>query len=338
MKKRAYLGIILAMFSLIVTACGSNTAPASEGSSAASSSKSNSKSSTSQGPKKSIEITNANLMNEGGKAYVRVTGSQTNYTADDFTWAWGIMDTGGDFVDGKVRPSESDFQKVSFESDNTFTLKYCLTDITTIKAGKLYRVYGGTPESYGEITFPSNQTGANDTNRKYYLRNDENNALTFDSIQPISFTKASIVEISESDLPDGVTTAGAYVKFGGENKSNITLATIEEWHTAGNIAGNFQRMKGGEYLLHDHVDTERFWKIEGNYLYVYLYVGFIAKGEGWMTHFDFVGGNAGGNLQLDATIDGEEYIASGNIYKLYALKNNGNEENYWGCLGIYREA
>ena len=339
MKKRSFIGMTLIMLAMTITACGgkasSNT---SESSTSSSSSSSRRSSSTSEGPKKNIEFSSVTLTNESDKAYVQVVGTQTNYTAAEFKWAWGIKEQNGNFVDGKSNPSAEDFQLVTFDANNSFRLRYCLTDITTLKAGTLYRIYGGTPEKYGDIAFPTNETGARDAKRIYYPRSDENNSIVFDAIQPISYTKASVVEITQENLPDGVTTPGAYVKFGGVNSKNITVEMIEEWHTAGSIAGNFQRIKGGDYALHDHVDTERFWRIEDNYLYVYLYVGFIEPSEGWMTHFDFVGGNAGGSLQLDITLNGEtSYTVGDAVYKLYANKNNGTEANYWGCLGVYRE-
>ena len=58
-----------------------------------------------------------------------------------------------------------------------------------------------------------------------------------------------------------------------------------------------------------------------------------------MVHFDLVSGNNNANLQFDSTISGETaYTVGTATYKVYADKNKGGEENYWGCLGVYREA
>ena len=291
------------------------------------------------GPKKSIEVTNITLSNQDSKAYITVTGTQTNYTADNFLWAWGLMNKAtGEFVDGKERPAATDFKKATFDASNGFTVKYCLTDILTLKSGVLYRIYGGTPESYKDIQFQSNNFGAQDATRKYYLRSDEDNSLTYDSIQPITFSKASVVDVAEGDLPTGVTTAGAYIKFGGTNSKNLDVATIDSWNQAEKVAGNFQRVIGGDYDVHAHVDSERFWKIEGNEIFFYCYIGFIDAGEGWMIHFDLVEGNANSNLQLSNTIDGVAYTVNGVTYRVYADRNKGGADNYWGCLGVLREA
>ena len=297
-------------------------------------------SSIDEGPKKAVKDLSISLGNSNNKAYITVRGTQENYSAEEFKWAWGLKANDGTFADGKANPADEDYKKVDFNNNNEFTVKYCLTDIQTIKSGVLYRIYGGTPETYGDIPFASNQFGASDATRKYYLRNDENNSLVFDSIQPISFTKASVVEIAEADLPTGVTTSGAYLKVGGANSKGLTMDTINSWHEAGNIAGNFQRVIPAEsYAIHAHVDEERFWAIEGNDVFFYLYVGFLADGEGWMTHFDLVGGNESGNFQLDATLNGETaYTVGEATYQVYADKNKGGEENYWGCLGVYRSA
>ena len=303
-------------------------------------SKSSSKSSSSkdEGPKKEVTDLSISLKNIDSKAYIEVRGKQSNYTADNFKWAWGLKANDGSFADGKAKPADEDYKKAEFDSSNSFTVRYCLTDIQTIKSGVLYRIYGGTPETYDDIPFASNQFSATDATRKYYLRSDENNSLVFDNIQPISFTLASVVYISETNLPSGITTPGAYLKMGGVNSKGLTLDMIAGWDDAGNIAGNFQRIKPS-YSVHTHESNERFYKIEGNNVFFYLYCGFIDIEEGWMVHFDLVGGNSNSNLQFDTTLAGETaYTVGGATYRVYADKNNGTEENYWGCLGVYREA
>ncbi len=347
MKKQITLSVMALILMSLLGACNNQTAEKSKSgeqsvteTSTPESSKTKSTTSKDEGPKKEVTDISISLGNDGNKAYITVRGKQVNYTAETFKWAWGLKGNDGNFADGKAKPADEDYKKIEFNSSNEFTVKYCLTDIQTIKSGVLYRVYGGTPETYGDIQFASNQFGASDATRKYYLRNDENNSLVFDSIQPISFTKASVVEVTEADLPTGVTATGAYLKVGGANSKNLTMDTINSWHEAGNIAGNFQRViPADSYALHTHADEERFWAIEGNDVFFYLYVGFLADGEGWMTHFDLVGGNEGGNFQLDATLNGETaYTIGGATYKVYADKNKGGEENYWGCLGVYRGA
>ena len=290
-------------------------------------------------PEKSVNITECILMSEGGKAYVKVSGTQENYSTEDFVWAWGIKVNGdsGAFVAGKAQPEAADFQSLAFDANKAFTATYCLTDIDALQSGAFYRVYGGTPESYGDISFTTAETGARDATRSYYLRTDQNNSFVFDSVQPISFTKASVVNIPEGELPEGITNAGAYLKFGGVNDANITLEMLEEWHAANKIAGNFQRVIGG-YSVHNHVDAERFWKIEGSDIFFYCYVGFVADGEGWMTHFDLVSGNAGANLQFDNVIWGEEeYVIGTASYRVYADSSKSGESNFYGCLGVKRE-
>lgn len=333
MKKRLFVGALITLLTVSLGACNNNTNPeSSKGSIEPSSSE--------EAPKKKIEFSSVLLREENSKAYVVASGKQTNYTEDEFVWTWGLLDQSEDkFIDGKETPAAADFQKVSFNASGSFTVKYCLTDIQDMKSGTLYRVYGGTPSSYGDIEFPTNQTGASDATRKYYLRSDQSNSLVFDNIQPISFTKASVVEVLQANLPSGVTTPGAYVKFGGANSKNLTMDTINGWNEAGKIAGNFQRVIGDGYQIHDHVPEERFWKIEGNEVYFYCYVGFIAEAEGWMVHFDLVSGNSTANFQLDTTLNGETTYTVGNAsYKVYADKNKGGEENYWGGLGVYRVA
>ena len=335
MKKQLTFAVTL-LSTFLLVACGTGNTAAS--SSTKKSGTSSSSSSTSRGPIKNVSNLEISLGNSGDKAYITVTGTQNNYTADEFKWAWGLKASNGNFDDGKANPAAEDFLPATFDTNNDFTVKYCLTDIQTIKAGTLYRIYGGTPETYGDIPFQSNMFGANDATRKYYLRVDENNSLVFENIQPLTYDRASIVELAQADLPQGVTQPGAYLKFGGRNSKNLTMDTINGWHEAGNIAGDFQRINPS-WDTHAHVDGERFWTIEGNYVYFYLYVGFIQPGEGWMTHFDLVSGNAGAGLQLSTAIWGETaYEIGGQTYRIYADTSKGSEENYWGCVGVYKEA
>lgn len=329
MKKNITFGTVLVLLTSLLAACGGNTTTSNN-------KKTSSSTSVSQGPKKSIEVSNISLGNQNSKAYITVTGTQTNYTADDFSWAWGLRASNGTFADGKANPGASDFAKATFNEANRFTLTYCLTDIESIEAGTLYTVYGGTPESYGEIKFSTNQYGANDATRKYYLRQDEENALVFEYVQPLTYSKASIVNLAQADLPEGVTRPGAYLKFGGANSKNLTMETINGWHAAGKIAGDFQRViPANSYSQHVHSDEERFWVIEGSEVYFYLYVGFMEDDEGWMLHFDLVGGSLNAGAQTSVKFNGETaYVIDGKEYYIYSDKDKGGEENYWGCLGV----
>ena len=335
--------MVLLSITALLGACGSK---ASEQSSVVDSSSKNpatsksssTKPSTSEGPKKGISNLSISLGNSGDKAYITVTGTQQNYTADEFKWAWGLMNRdSSQFEDGKATPAESDFKKVEFDGSNQFTVKYCLTDIQSIKAGNIYRIYGGTPESYADIPFASNMFGANDATRKYYLRMDLDNSLTFENVQPLTYNSASVVEIAQADLPDGITNAGAYLKFGGPNSKGLTVNTINAWNEAGNIAGDFQRCIPS-WQSHPHVNEERFWKIEGNNVFFYLYCGFIEPEEGWMVHFDLVSGNQGAGLTTSNKINGETtYEVGSEQYKVYSGQGS-DEEHYWDCVGVYRVA
>lgn len=331
MRKGIIFGMVALLMTMGLSACGTPAEPKPQ-------SNSEPEISEDESTKKKVEVSNITLSNQDDKAYITVTGKVTNYTNDDFTWAWGLKDQStGQFHDGKEKPEAADFKKAKISNNNSFTVRYCLTNVQTLKSGVFYRIYGGTPESYDDIEFQSNNYGANDATRRYYLRNDKNNSLVYDSIQPISFTKASVVDLKQTDLPEGITNPGPYLKFGGVNAKNLTMETINSWHDAGHIAGNFQRVIG-DYTTVAHTDENRFWKIEGNDVFFYCYIGFIEMGEGWMMHFDLVEGNPESNLQYDSVIWGEEmYTAGDGVYKVYADKSKSGEDNYWGCLGVYRE-
>ena len=348
MKLKKLLGVMAIMGTLVISACGGgnggeSSAKTNSGSKSQSTSKAPS-TSTSIAPRKSVSIGEISLTNEDGKAYVKVTGTVSNYTAAEFKWAWGLKINGdsGAFVDGKESPAAEDYKAAEFDATSkAFTLKYNLTDLE-LTSGAYYQVYGGTPETYGNIPFVNTNTAARDATRNYYLRTDQDNSIVFDSIQPINFSKASVVNIEAADLPAGVTAAGPYLKFGGVNEANITMEMIGEWADEGKIAGNFQRVIGGGYTLHNHVDAERFWNIEGEDVYFYCSIGFIESGEGWQTHFDCVSGNSGANLQFENTTfwgDADHtFVIGEDTYKVYADKNGhgGSEAGFWGCLGVTR--
>ncbi|MBO4703661.1 MAG: hypothetical protein J5617_02385 [Bacilli bacterium] len=343
MKKHLSFGIMTLFLMVTLGACGGKTESAISSSSktptSSSKAPSSSKpSSSSQAPSKGVSSLSISLGNDGDKAYITVRGTQFGYTADDFKWAWGLMNRdSSQFEDGKATPADSDFKKAEFDGSNQFTVKYCLTDIQSIKAGNIYRIYGGTPESYADIPFASNMFGANDATRKYYLRMDLDNSLTFENVQPLTYNSASVVEIAQADLPEGITNAGAYLKFGGPNSKGLTVDTINAWNEAGNIAGDFQRCIPS-WQSHPHVNEERFWKIEDNNVFFYLYCGFIEPEEGWMVHFDLVSGNQGAGLTTSNKINGETtYEVGSEQYKVYSGQGS-DEEHYWDCVGVYRVA
>ena len=338
MKKQLSFGAIIILLTTLI-ACSAKEENKEPANSSVSSSSRSSRTSTSRAPVKSITNLSISLdeNDEDEKVYITVKGTQKNYTSDDFSWAWGLMDREtSEFADGQAKPAASDFSKAEFDANNEFVIKYCLTDIKTIKAGRTYRVYGGTPETYADIQFANELYGASDATRKYYLRQDLEYSLTFDDIQPVAYSEAAIVKIAQSDLPDGVTNPGAYLKFGGQNTKNLTIDTINAWNEAGNIAGDFQCCIP-TYKTHTHTNDERFWAIEDDYIYFYLYCGFIEAKEGWMVHFDLVSGNPGAHLYVSTTYNGESFNIDGTTYKLYS-NQSGDEEHYWGAVGVYREA
>lgn len=344
MKTKKILGVALLLGTLMLSACGgdksgSTAKPASSGSGKNPTSQSSSPKPSTPSTAKSVSITEMKLANVEGKVYVVVKGTEANYKADDFKWAWGLRTNGdaGEFIDGKETPEAADYKAATFdEATKAFEVKYCLTDLT-LTSGAYYQVYGGTPETYANIAFEDANTTARDQTRSYYLRTDQNNSIVFDAVQPISFTKAAVVDIAAADLPTGITNAGAYLKFGGANAANLTVEAIDAWVADNKVAGNFQRVIGGGYQLHNHTAEERFYKIEGDDIFFYFYIGFMADAEGWMTHFDCVNGNSGANLQMDATFWGDAdhtTVIGENTYRVYADKTKTGEENFWSCLGV----
>lgn len=333
MKRNITFGTVLVLLASLLSACGGNPTTTSKITS----------SSSSRASAKTVTDLSISLGNKNSKAYITVTGKQNNYTAEEFKWTWGLKEQNSDtFADGTAIPAASSFQVVAFNANNEFTVEYCLTDIENIKAGTLYRIYGGTPQTYGDIAFASNMFGANDSRGKYYLRQDENNSLIFEFTQPITYSIASVVELAQADLPDGIANEGAYLKVGGVNSKNLTVEDINAWKAAGKIAGDFQRVivpSGSTWEQHIHADDERFWTIEGNNVFFYLYCGFIQPGEGWMVHFDLMSGNQTTGLQTSTTMNGQtNYTIGDATYKIYSDTNKSGEENYWGCLGVFRVA
>ena len=234
------------------------------------------------------------------KVYIKASGTQSGYTATDFLWAWGIL-TGGNqqgqgqgseltddsFIYGKAAPAAADCTVVAFNANKEFTAELCLTDVI---AGvqdfspALYTIYGGTPDTYAAITPTDASSKAQDTDYKYYVRDDQF-CIAIDKIPDVAFETAVLYKPSASELPSG-KTAGIYVKIGGDVKSGVNIADLE-------MSADFQRVlldgsEQGAYQKHNiDNETEFFWTTEGNKAYVNLYVGFMAAGEAWMTHLGF---------------------------------------------------
>ena len=293
---------------------------------------------------KSVRVSESVLSLEENKVYVKVSGTAANYAAGEFKWAWGIKVNGdnGAFVNGKATPDAADYKAETLGADGAFTVKFCLSDIENLKSGDFYRIYGGTPESYGDIAFTDSQTGAKDADRNYYLRNDQNGSLVFDMLPPVALTKASVVNVTADDIPTGSSaTAGAYLKFGGANAKNLTADDIAGWRTGGKLKAMFQRVIQNDvatgFAMHSIQDSEMFWKVEGDEVYFYLYIGFMEDKEGWQTHFDMLGGNEWANCNMGVVLTGDvEYTIGGKIYTVFADSSKGSSAgDYYGCLGVH---
>lgn len=296
-------------------------------------------------PEKSVRVSESVLSLEENKVYVKVSGTAANYAAGEFKWAWGIKVNGdnGAFVNGKATPDAADYKAETLGADGAFTVKFCLSDIENLKSGDFYRIYGGTPESYSDIAFTDSQTAAKDADRNYYLRNDQNGSLVFDMLPPVALTKASVVNVTADDIPTGssATATGAYLKFGGANAKNLTADDIAGWRTGGKLKAMFQRVIQNDvatgFDMHSIADTEMFWKVEGDEVYFYLYIGFMKDKEGWQTHFDMLGGNEWANCNMGVVLTGDvEYTIDGKIYTVFADASKGaNAGDYYGCLGVH---
>ena len=103
MKKGLILTTTFAALALVLAACGESASKP-----ATSTKETSVVTSKEVVPQKNVTVTSIALGNEGSKAYITVRGTQENYTAEEFKWAWGLMDQNGTFDDGKETPHDTD--------------------------------------------------------------------------------------------------------------------------------------------------------------------------------------------------------------------------------------
>lgn len=119
MRKRIIFGMAALLMAMSLSAC--NSTPSGGESKGQESS---TPISVDPETEKKVEVSNITLSNQDDKAYITVTGKVTNYTNDDFTWAWGLKDqSSGQFHDGKEKPEAADFKKAKISNNNSFTIR-----------------------------------------------------------------------------------------------------------------------------------------------------------------------------------------------------------------------
>ena len=125
---------------------------------------------------------------DDGKVYLRLSGTCTDYTQENFKWAFALKEyndgqEGGAYLAGKAEPADEDFniaveltKATEADADDTFTVDFNLSDIVVpdgvTKPGR-YNLTAGPKDNYKSINVSLNPGNYADSGFRYYFRNDQ---------------------------------------------------------------------------------------------------------------------------------------------------------------------
>ena len=203
-------------------------------------------------------ISNASLVKNEDKVYLRLAGTCDHYTVDTFKWAFALRDYNSDegdenaYLAGKEEPAAADFNiEVALTAgvdgaDDTFTVDFNLTDITVptgrTKPGR-YNLMAGPADNYKSLNVDLNPGNYADNAHRYYFRNDQEvgSRLTvcIEELPPFFHFSNAV-----ASLKDGATAEDpkvAWVRIYGEALDQTqSKADLEAALAAANTACRFQ--------------------------------------------------------------------------------------------------
>ena len=241
-----------------------------------------------------ITIDAAELIKEGDKVYIRISGTEENFTVENFVWAFGLKRyNADDWLIGSADPADTDFNvQVAItplggegnENKGTYTVDFNLSDIVIPeginKAGE-FTVYAGPKGLYG--TFPTIDLAPGnkaDSGHNYYFRNDAGVGSLFtlcaDEVPPyFHLADAKVVFLKDTQLveEEEVEVDVAWgVIFGEALDQSKSVAELQAEVDAAQPFIQFQ--SSGNQMTRRDGDGQFYFEVkkEGSVLMVYLHI------------------------------------------------------------------
>ncbi len=308
-----------------VAPSSSSVAPSS--SSVAPSSSSEVPSSSSEAPSKSVTYASSSFVKgDDGKVSLVVTGTQANYDAAEFKFAFGLSD-GTNFVVGKETPEDADYKFVpTLGEAGAFSVSFGLEDLEGIAEGE-FNVYLGPKGAYADGTSNINITSGATAGAKYrFATRADDNRLQIFELPPISFTEAAIRLVENKPV----------LYFGGattETEAEVLAHT--PWIQVQSVGNPVYGYEQGFETWRNH-DLNAVMVYENNKAFVTADVSELPNAS-YNVHFNLSGAHSG-EAVMDNAIDQSEnkVVYNGKNYWCWSDPTAGtnDQEHFWGHLGF----
>ena len=351
MKFKKLLGTLLIASTLVVSACGGNNSQSAGKSSGKSGNASSQKTSSSTKPKdptKMVSFGAATLEKAAdNKVYLTVSGTYDLYNAGEIKLAWAVRAASGTsdafsdaYAYGSAEPGDADFKADGVTMDatkKTFEAKLALADLTI--ASGTYGFVCGTKEDTGfafdaetKLELSYEFGNIQDNVYRYYPRDDVN-AVAIESLPPVTYSSAVIVELAAAK---GNIPAGRYLKVGGPKSAAVTAEAAAAWSPR----INFEPVpySSATQINMSGDNQNGFYEIDGDNFFWYLDVTGLRQGTNYLVHLN-ENGNTNVNLFMTAKMEDTPYRfeAANVIYTLYAnpaAGQAGGADEFYGCLAV----
>ena len=295
---------------------------------------------------------------------LRLSGTCSDYTQDNFKWAFALQDYNngqgnGKFLAGKEEPADEDFNisvaltKGEGDAGDTFTVDFDLTAIVAPegidKPGR-YNLMAGPKDNYKSINVSLTPGNYADDGFRYYFRNDQEvgNRLTvcIEELPPFfHFTNAvaSFVDAPTDENPDAKE---AWVRIYGEaldqSQSKADLeAALAATHTACRFQAESNAMTERNDASVFHIDvTEEEGKL---IVSVWVNVQFMVDGSDtvYNTHLNLKAGETINawrdytNCVMETDFDNVLDLGEGRSLTVFSHPLGANDvQNSYGNLGF----
>ena len=253
---------------------------------------------------------------DDGKVYLRLSGTCSDYTEQNFKWAFALQEynngqEGGAYLAGKAEPADEDFNitvaltKATEEgADDTFKVDFNLTDIVVpdgvTKPGR-YTLTAGPKDNYKSINVSLNPGNYADNAYRYYFRNDQEVgsrlAVCIEELPPYFHFTDAVASFVPAPTEEDANAKKAWVRIYGEALDQTkSVAELTEAINAANVAMRFQAQSNSmttrtkdEGQLRFEVTEEGGKKI----ISAWIDVQFMIDGDNtvYNTHFNLKAGN-----------------------------------------------
>ena len=302
---------------------------------------------------------------DDGKVYLRLSGTCTDYTQENFKWAFALKEynngeEGGAYLAGKEEPADEDFNIVveltkatEADADDTFTVDFNLSDIVVpdgvTKPGR-YNLTAGPKDNYKTINVTLNPGNYADSGFRYYFRNDQEvgSRLTvcIEELPPFFHFTNAVASFVAAPTEENPEAKEAWVRIYGEALDQTqSKADLEAALAATHTACRFQSQSNNFTTRNEASEFRMEVTEEGGKLIVSVWVNvqFMIDGSDtvYNTHLNLKAGDPINawrdytNCVMEGDFDNVLEIGDNRVLTVFSHPLGANDvQNSYGNLGF----